>query len=269
MPIAVFFAARIPSEDAIDRLMVPSDPDYAATRAFQRIFPEPQTVLLLFESPDPWSAESIRTIYRAKAALRDLPHVGSFSVLDALRRARPDANLAELRALALGTGVFRGQGLLGDGFLTIVVGLDVREPAERDATLAAVDAAVARSGAGPVRKVGAPYVTSWLERQSSTAAARAFPVFAALLVGIALFLYRSWRALLAIILALGAAVALGVAAGALLGFAFTVVSALVPLTILVTTLAMLCTSTPGTSISPRASRSRSTTLPRSGTSSSR
>jgi predicted RND superfamily exporter protein len=239
VPVAAFVAAHIPSEGAIDRLMVPSDPDYAATRAFQRIFPDPQTVLLLFQSPDPWSPEAIARLERAKAALREVPHVGTFTVLDALRRARPDASLAELRRLAVGTPLFHGQGLLGDGFLAIVVALDVRGPAERDAALAAVDAALARSGAGPVRKVGRPLVTSWLEHQSSTAAARAFPVFAVLLVGLVLFLYRSWRALLAIVLALGAAVALGVAAGALLGFTFTIVSSLVPLTILVTTLAML------------------------------
>jgi uncharacterized protein len=238
VPGAALLATRIPSEGAIDRLMVPSDPDYAATRAFQRVFPESQLVLLVFEAADPFSPGTIERVERAGAAIRGVPHLTSFSVLDALRRARPGASPAELRDLALGTRFFRGQGLVGDGFLTLIVALDVRGPAERDAALAAVDAALARSGAGRVRKVGAPYVTSWLERQSSTASARAFPVFAVLLVAIALFLYRSWRALVAIVLALGAAVALGVAAGALLGFTFTVVSALVPLTILVTALAM-------------------------------
>jgi hypothetical protein len=239
VPAAAYVAAHIPSEGAIDRLIVPSDPDYASTRAFQRIFPEAQVVLLPFESDDPWSPRAIARIDAARAALRGLSHVSTFSILDALRRARPGAGAAELRALALGTDFFRRQGLVGDRFLTLVASLDVQRPAERDAALAAIDEALARSGAGPVRKVGAPCVTSWLERQSSEASARSFPIFAALLVAIALFLYRSWRALLALVLALGAAVALGVAAGALLGFSFTIVSALVPLTILVTTLATL------------------------------
>jgi hypothetical protein len=239
VPAAAYLATRIPSEGAIDRLIVPSDPDYASTRAFQSIFPEAQVVLLLFESDDPWSPQAITRIDAAKAALRGVSHVGTFSILDALRRARPGAGAAELRALALGTGFFRRQGLVGDGFLTLVASLDVRGSAERDATLAAIDEALTRSRVGPVRKVGAPYVNSWLERQSSEASARSFPIFAALLVAIALFLYRSWRALLALVLALGAAVALGVAAGGLLGFSFTIVSTLVPLTILVTTLATL------------------------------
>jgi uncharacterized protein len=239
VPLAAVVAARIPSEGAIDRLIVPSDPDYAATRAFQRIFPESQQVLVLLESDDPWSREALARVDAAEGALRGVPHVGAFSILDVLRRSRPGAGRDELRALALGTEFFRRQGLVGDRFMTVMVGLDVRGPVERDVALAAIDAALANPRVGPVRKVGAPYVTSWLEQQSSSASARSFPIFAVLLVGIALFLYRSWRALLALVLALGAAVALGVAAGALLGFSFTIVSVLVPLTLLVTTLASL------------------------------
>ena len=239
VPVAAVVAARIPSEGAIDRLIVPSDPDYAATRAFQRIFPEAQTALLLFEAEDPWSPQAIARLDAAEAALRGVPNVGAFSILDVLRRSRPAAGTAELRRLALGTEFFQRQGLVGDRFLTVMVNLDVRNAAERDRALAGVDAALARAGVGAVRKVGAPYVTSWLEQQSSSASARSFPIFAVLLVAIALFLYRSWRALLALVLALGAAVALGVAAGALLGFSFTIVSVLVPLTLLVTTLASL------------------------------
>ncbi|HET9597738.1 MAG TPA: MMPL family transporter [Anaeromyxobacteraceae bacterium] len=237
VPLAAAFAARIPSQGALDRLMVPSDPDFAATRAFQRIFPESESVLLLFQADDPWSKEAIARLDRARAELAKVPHVGSFSVLDALRRARPEASLAELRALALGTRVFRQQALVGDGFLTVVAGLDVHGAAERDAALTGIDEALRRSDAGEVRKVGAPYVSSWLERASSAATARAFPLFGVLLVGIALFLFRSLRALLAIVLALAAAVALGLAAGGLLGFTFTVVSSIVPLTVLVTALA--------------------------------
>jgi hypothetical protein len=82
-------------------------------------------------------------------------------------------------------------------------------------------------------------VESWIERESGQASVRWFPVFGLLVVGLALFLYRSVRSMLAILLALGATVALGVGAGQLLGFSFTVVSAVVPLTVMVTTLASL------------------------------
>ena len=140
VPLAAWRATTIPNEGGIDRLVVPSDPDYAATRAFQQIFPESQTVLLLFESGDPWSPASIARVEGARSALASVPRVSAFSVLDALRRIRPGADAAELKPLALGTSFFRKQGLIGDRFLALVVNLDVRGSDERNAALAAVDA---------------------------------------------------------------------------------------------------------------------------------
>jgi predicted RND superfamily exporter protein len=239
VPWAATRAARIPSEGGLDRLIQPSDPDYVATRAFQRIFPDSPSVLLLFESDDPWAPSSLSRVEAAVRELRTVPHARAFSVLDAVRRARPGATPEEVRKLATGTAFFQKQGLVGDRYLSVVVDLDVHDSAERDATLAAIDAALARAGATSVRKVGAPYVQSWIEHQSGSASARYFPFFAALVVGTALLLYRSVRTLLAFVLTLVAAVALAVAAGGLLGFTFTIVSVLVPLTVLVTTLATL------------------------------
>ena len=239
VPLAALRAARIPSEGGLDRLIQPSDPDYVATRDFQRIFPDRPSVMLFFESDDPWAPANLSRVESAVRELRKEPHLGAFSVLDALRKVRPGASPSELRRLATGTQFFRKQGLLGDRFLSVVVDIDVHNPAERDAALASTDAALARAGAEPVRRVGAPYVQSWLEHESGAASVRYFPFFGALVVGTALLLYRSVRTLLAFVLALGSAVALGVAVGGLLGFTFTVVSVLVPLTVLVTTLATL------------------------------
>ena len=236
---AAWLATTIPSEGAIDRLIVAGDPDFAATRAYQAIFPEAQLELVALESDDPWSPAAIAKVDRVRAALARVPHVGVFSVLDALRRAHPGATPATLRELATGTGFFRGQGLVGDHFLTLVLDLDVASPRERDAALAAIDTALVTSDAGIVHEVGAPGVSAWLEQQSSRATGRSFAIFAVLLVAITLVLYRSVRALLAIVLALAAAVSLAVAAGAVLGLSFTIVSALVPLTIMVTTLSTL------------------------------
>jgi hypothetical protein len=239
VPLAAVRAARIPSEGALERLIAPGDPDYAATRAFQRIFPDSPSVLLVFESDDPWAPGNLARVDAAVRELRGVPHVSAFSVLDAVRRARPGATGEELKRLATGTAFFQKQGLVGNRFLSAVADLDVHGPAERDAALDAIDAALERARTGPVRKVGEPYVQSWIEKQSGAASVRYFPFFGALVVGTALFLYRSWRTLIAFMLTLGAAVALGVAAGGLLGFTFTIVSVLVPLTVLVTTLATL------------------------------
>ena len=239
VPLAAIRAGRIPSEGGLDRLIVSSDPDYATTRAFQRIFPDKPSILIVFESDGPWSSANLARVDAAVRELRGVPHVSAFSVLDAVRRARPGATPEELKRLATGTSFFRKQGLLGDRFLAVVADLDVQEPRERNAALAGIDAALERAGAGQVRRVGAPYVESWIEQQSGAAAARYFPFFAALVVGVTLLLYRSVRTLLAFMLSLASAVALGVGAGGLLGFTFTIISALVPLTVLVTTLASL------------------------------
>jgi predicted RND superfamily exporter protein len=247
VPAAVLLAARIPSEGAIGSLVIPSDPDYAATRAFQALFPEGQLVMLLLEADDPWRPEALRAADAVARAVREVPGVTVYSALDVYRRARPgfapdEGSAAAFRAFATGADLFRRQGLVGDGFLGLAVAFPSRGPAARDAALAGIDAAVARAPRGPVRavrRVGAPYVEAWIERESGQASLRWFPVFGLLVVGLALFLYRSVRSLLAILLALGAAVALALGAGRLLGFSFTVVSALVPLTVMVTALASL------------------------------
>jgi len=239
VPAAALLAMTIPTETGIGRLIVPNDPDVRATRAFHAIFPEPQLVLLVFESPDPWAPSSLARVDRAKAELAHIPHVTTFSAVDALRRARPGAAPATLRELANGTTFFRRQGLAGDHFLTITANLDVRGPDDRDAALAAIDDALARADAGPVRRIGAPYINAWLEHAAGSATTRSFTIVAVLLVLIVLFLFRSLHALLAIVLALGSTIALALGAGALLGFTFTIVSSLVPLTVMVTTLATL------------------------------
>ena len=247
LAVAVWLALGIRSDAGISGLVVPEDPDFVATRAFEEIFPERPIVILLLEADDPWSPQVLQQTERLEAALRAIPGVSPFSALDAYRRThpgfRPSAEgAAAYRAFATGTSFFRRQGLVGDGFQGLAVGLDADRPERRDALLDAVDATLARQpkdGIREIRRIGAPYVEAWIERASREASVRWFPVFGLFVVALVLFLYRSWRTLLAIVVALGGAVALGVAAGRVLGFSFTVVSALVPLTVMVTTLANL------------------------------
>jgi predicted RND superfamily exporter protein len=244
---AIALAVGIPSDAGISGLVVPSDPDYVATRAFERIFPERPIVILLLEAADPWRPEVLREVEALEGSLRAIPGVTPVSALDVYRRTHPGfaptpAGAAALGAFATGTPFFRRQGLVGEGFLGLVLALDADGPARRDALLARVDAAVDARPPGAiagVRRVGAPYVEAWIEAASRQASLRWFPVFGLFVVALVLFLYRSARTLVAILAALGTAVALGLAAGRLLGFSFTVVSALVPLTVMVTTLANL------------------------------
>ncbi|MGA9523894.1 MAG: hypothetical protein WBV82_20705, partial [Myxococcaceae bacterium] len=246
VPIAAFLALRIPSEGAIGRLMVPSDPDYVATRAFQAVFPEGQVVILLLEADAPFAPATLGDLMKLEDALRRVPGLSITSALDVYTRAHPGFVPAEdadaFRRFVEGTRFFRRQGLVGDSFLSVVTAFPAQDAAARDAALAQIDAVVDGTrldAVKTVRRVGAPYVESWIEHQAGQASARYFPLFGVFVVGISLFLYRSWRSVLAILLALGASVALALGAGDLLGFSFTVVSALVPLTVMVTTLASL------------------------------
>jgi predicted RND superfamily exporter protein len=128
-----------------------------------------------------------------------------------------------------------------------VLALDVAGPAERDHTLRAVDAAIAevlasptgRAGITTVRRVGAPWLDSWLEHETGAATVRFFPLFGAFVVLLTVGLYRSWRALVVILASLAVAVLLGVAFAAVVGFGFTLVSSLVPLTLMITATASL------------------------------
>jgi hypothetical protein len=87
--------------------------------------------------------------------------------------------------------------------------------------------------------VGRPWLDSWLERETAEATLRYFPVFGVFVVVLTLSLYRSVRALVAILGSLGVAVLLGIALGGLAGFGFTLVSSLVPLTLMITASANL------------------------------
>jgi hypothetical protein len=252
IPPALLLALRVPSDTPVDRMIVASDPDVAATREFHRLFPEQPLVLLLVEHPQPFSANALACARALESALGRIRGVTTYSVLTVWQRMRPgaasqpDAGEAMERFVS-GTRFFRDQGLVGDGFLGLVVALDVAGPGARDRTLGAIEQTIAEVSASPtgragirnVRRIGAPWLDSWLERETGAATLRYFPLFGAFVVLLTLGLYRTWRALAAILLPLGVAVLLGMAFAGLAGFGFTIVSSLVPLVLMITTTASL------------------------------
>jgi uncharacterized protein len=264
-PAALGLALRIPKDTALERMVVASNPEVRATREFQKVFPDMPLALLLVETQQACSDPAVAALRRLQEALARVPAVQPYSVLTVWERMRPGASGRpgagdELRRFVSGTPFFRDQGLIGEslspenrsshsegGFLGVVLALDVTSPAERDRTLRAVDAAIAEVRASPVgragitnvRRVGAPWLDSWLEHETGAATLRFFPLFGSFVVLLTIGLYRSWRALAVILLSLAAAVLLGVAFGALAGFGYTLVSALVPLTLMITATASL------------------------------
>jgi predicted RND superfamily exporter protein len=244
----IYGAMRIPSDTSIDRLIVAGDPTAQATVAFERIFPTAEQALILLEAPDPLALDVLQGADQLERALNQIPHVEAHSLLPLYFRAAPPAALsaedaARIRTFATGTSLFRRAGLLGEHYLGIGLDLHVASPAERNAALAAIDALVLPlDGAKPftaIRRVGTPWLDAWLERQTGASTKKFMPLFGIFLTALVFVVFRSWRALAAIILTLGAVVAIGVGLGALLGFTDSVVSTLVPLTVMVTTTATL------------------------------
>jgi hypothetical protein len=246
VPFALLLALRVPRDNSLERMIVASDPVVTTTREFQRVFPEPATAILMIETPDPLSPPIVEAVRGLQARLDRIPHVGTYSLLTIASRlggaGHPSAD--DLQRLVARTAFFRRQGLAGADFLGVVVSLDTPGPAERDEALGLIDRAIAEGTAGVpqitrVRRVGTPWVDAWLERETAAATVRYFPLFGAFVVVLILGLYRSWRAVAVILACLGVAVLLGMAFAGIMGFAFTIVSALVPLTLMVTATASL------------------------------
>jgi predicted RND superfamily exporter protein len=247
--LGVLGALRIPEDSSIEGLIVADDPDVRATHEFDRIFPEGKHALLMLEAPDPLSLPALQATQHLERALSHIPNLQTQSLLTLYWHGAAPAELtaaeaARIRTFATGTQLFRRAGLLGDHFLGVALELRVTTSAERDRLLTAIDAALApyAHGAGAftvVRRVGTPWLNAWLERETGQATARSMPLFGIFVMALALLLYRSWRTLAAIIVTLGILVAMAIGLATLFGWPHTVVSALVPLTVLVTTTATL------------------------------
>ena len=242
-------ALRIPTDSSIDRLVVAGDPVSQATVEFERVFPEGEQALLLLEAPDPFAPDVLTGAEALEQALDRIPDVSAQSLLTLRPRAGasgvmgPD-EAAHVRTFATGTTLFRRAGLVGTHFLGIALELHVNTPAGRDRALAAIDALVLpldRAGHpfSAVRRVGSPWLDAWLEQQTGAATRKFMPLFGLFLIALVLLVYRSWRTLCAIALTLGAVLAIAMGLAELFGWSNTLVSTIVPLTVLVTTTATL------------------------------
>ena len=244
----IYGALRIPTDSSIDRLIVPGDPTAKATLAFERVFPEGEQALIMLEAQDPFSAPVLGGALQLEQTLDKIPRVEAHSVLTLFFHGQLPASItaqqvADFKKFATGTTIFRRSGLLGANYLGLSLELKVSTPAERDAALAAIDAKVlplqAQTTFSAVRRVGTPWLDAWLERQTGTSTEKSMPLFGLFLLALVFIVYRSWRALAAILLTLGATVAVAVGLGDVFGWTNSVVSTLVPLTVMVTTTATL------------------------------
>jgi predicted RND superfamily exporter protein len=246
--LGIYGALRVPNDPAIERLIVPGDPVARATLEFDRLFPEGDQALIMLETPDPLSVASLRAADTLEQSLAKIPKVEAHSLLDLYRRTDAaditPAEAGRIAKFATGTSLFRRAGLLGDHYFGVALELRTASPAERDAALKAIDSLalpLEKPGApfSQVRRVGSPWLDAWLERQTGAATARFMPLFGLFLMTLVFITYRSWRALAAIVLTLGTLVAIAMGLAHPFGWSHTVISTLVPLTVMVTTTSTL------------------------------
>lgn len=244
----VWFALQVGQDNSIDRLIVADDPDAIATKEFEKVFGGGEYAVLLAEADDPLSPAVIRKLDEIERAIATVPGISANSVLSIYRRARAgfDASPAAIEAFrhfAGDTDLFRKQGLIGDKFFAIAVVISVQGTAQRAATLAAIDEAIepALKNPAPLKalsRLGQPYVNRYLD-QTQRSAPMYFVLFTAFVVVLNLTLYRSGRTLAAFLLTLAVNLAMSVGYIGLVGGNFTLVSPMVPMTILVTATACL------------------------------
>lgn len=245
---SVWYAVQVGQDNSIDRLIVADDPDAIATREFEKVFGSGEFVLLLAEADDPLSCEAIARVDAVEKSIADVPNTTSNSALSIFRRAKagfePTPEQCEaFRSFVSGTDLFDKQGLVGKEFLAVGVILSVSNTAERAATLKAIDEAIAPIVANPaplrgVYQLGQPYVNRYLD-ETQRSAPLYFILFTAFVVVLNLSLYRSVRTLFAFLITLAVSLAMSVGYIGLTGGNFTIVSPMVPMTILVTATASL------------------------------
>ncbi len=197
----IYGALHIPTDSAIDRLIVNDDPVARATAEFELVFPEGDQALLMLEAPDPLSPDIVRAADHLQRALSKIPHVEPHSLLTlfshgATKGEITDTQAQQLRKFATGTALFRRAGLLGDHYIGIALELRVKSPAERDTVLSAIDALVlpldkAGKPFTAVRRVGSPWLDAWLESQTGSATKRSMPLFGIFLMTLVVLVYRS------------------------------------------------------------------------------
>jgi hypothetical protein len=244
LPPAAFYAAKVGQDNSIDRLIVPSDADFVANQDFQKVFGSGEYAVLLAEADDPFAPAVLQRLDKLETALRAIPHVETNSAMSVYRRARAGFDtspeqIAAFKKFVTGTDMTRRQGVAGKGFLAIALILDVHGRDERTGTLAAIDQAIASTGGdGPpltaLRRVGQPYVNVYLDASTQHWGMICFGLFVLMVILLNVALYRSLRALLAFLITLGVCMATSVGYIGLTGGNFTIVSPMVPMTILIT-----------------------------------
>ena len=249
LPPAGYFASKVQQDNAVERLITTTDEGLLKTREFGQMFGSGEFAVLIAEADDPFAPAVLERIDKIERALKTVPRVEVNSVLSIYRRAKagfePNAEQsALLKKFVTGTDLFQKQGLAGDGFLGMALILDTKTSADRAETLSAIRRVIEENGGNKppltaLRQVGLPYVNLYLDEGTQRSGPIYFSLFGLFVVILNLFLYRSWRTLVAFLITLGACMVLAMGYIGVTRGTLTIVSPMVPMSILVTSTATL------------------------------
>ncbi len=248
LPPSAWFALKVQQDNSLDRLVVQSDPTYTANKRFEKVFGHGEYVLVLIEANNPFAPDVLRRFDELEQAVGKVKGVTANSALSIFKRVKggfddSPAAAEAFRTFVTGTELFGKQGLVAPHMLALPLFLDVRTTEQRNDVINGIDRALAPYEKSPapftaVRKVGQPYVNTYLDNDTRTSGYKYFPLFLLFVIVLNWLLYRSFRALFAFVITLGVCAALTVGFVGVTGGTFTIVSQLVPMTILIT-----CTAT--------------------------
>jgi hypothetical protein len=248
LPPSIYYALKVKQDNSLDRLVVQSDPTYAANKRFEAVFGHGEYVLILVEAADPFAADVLQRFDKMELDVGHVHRVTANSALSVYKRAKggftgTPEDVAHFKQFITGTDLFKKQGLWSPHMLALPLFINVQTTEERSQAIEGIDHALAPYVDHPapftaVRKVGQPYVNTYLDNDTRTSGYKYFPLFMLFVIVLNWLLYRSFRALFAFVLTLAMCAALTVGFVGVTGGTFTIVSSLVPMTILIT-----CTAT--------------------------
>ena len=247
---AVYFATRIETDNSIDKLIVPSDPDKQVFDHFFDVFGSDEFVLIALEGKDIYSGRFLGEVDEIERRLQAVPHLAhSRSLISIFRKGNPLFNPHEekwqekFREFALKTPFFNYQGLIApDRMLTVVLQISIDSPADRREVVKATDRILKQfeeKPGGPIRKirkVGQPHLNYELDRSSSEIGGRFFPVYLFFAMALVWLLYRSFKGVVVVVITLGVALAMAVATVVVCGSVLTMISGVMPMMVMIVTI---------------------------------
>jgi predicted RND superfamily exporter protein len=245
---SIYFAPQVVTDNALDRLIVPGNEGKIIFDDFVKTFGSDEFILVALESADIFSERYLATLDEMELKLKDVPYLATTrSLLSIYRQAHPffnphsESSREEFQQFAGKSDFFAEQGFIAKGkLMTIILQLKVKNSEQRREVVDALNQILApylqeqdKTPFSDIRVVGQPNMNVELDRSTVEIGAKFFPIYLLFAMGLMLFLYRSARGLLSILLTLAVCEAITIALVVVQGSMLTMVSGVLPMMVLI------------------------------------